>query len=265
MNILVAINKTYFKHFIVMINSFFSNNSGNHSVYIVSNDINNEDIEQEKDKLPNCNYYVIKFNDNLVKDAPKIKWWTKEVYYRLFAKEYLPKEVDRILYLDCDLIVKGNIETFYNGDFKDNYYIGSTNIHSALFKKFLQIKNGAKKNSIYINTGVLLINLKLLREEQDLSKIIPYIKRKGWLLCCPDQDIIHALYGDKILLCDGIIYNLSDRAIKYYKKKYKRNITLEWVDENVKIIHYIGKNKPWNEDYKGILKPYYENYKGSDK
>ena len=264
MNILVTINKGYFQYFLSMISSLSENNQGQHRVFIVSNDMDTSYIQRarEENKLPkNIDVTIIKFDDCLLKDAPQIKWWTKEVYYRLFAKEYLPDDIDRILYLDCDLIVKGNIEELYYSDFQGNYYIGATNIHSPFMKKFLQIKNGAKRKSVYINTGVLLINLQRLREEQDVSKIIAYIKRRGWLLCCPDQDVMHGLYGDKILLCDGFIYNLSDRAIRYYKRKNKKEITIPWVDENVKIIHYIGKNKPWKEDYKGILQGYYEKYK----
>ena len=41
----------------------------------------------------------------------------------------------------------------------------------------------------------------------------------------------------------------------------KDKIDLKWVKKNTKIIHYIGKNKPWKENYKGILKVYYDKYK----
>ena len=259
MNILVTINKSYLRYFLSMINSLCDNNKQEIFVYIVSNDIENYHLKNQN--LPkNLSYQIIRFDDNLISGAPTIKWWTKEVYYRLFAKDYLPKNLDRILYLDCDLIVKGDISDFYNTEFNDNYFIGATNIYSSVLKRFLQIKNGASKNSLYINSGVILLNLKLLREKQDTSKIISYVKKRKYLLCCPDQDIINGLYGEKIGLCDGLIYNLSDRAIKRFNKKQDKNINLSWVEDNAKIIHYIGKNKPWKDDYKGILNTYYKRY-----
>ena len=43
------------------------------------------------------------------------------------------------------------------------------------------------------------------------------------------------------------------------KKDYK--IDLNWVEKNNFIIHYLGKNKPWKDNYKGILEDYYKRYK----
>lgn len=77
----------------------------------------------------------------------------------------------------------------------------------------------------------------------------------------PDQDILTALYGDRVKLLDTMIYNLSDRTLNLYNAdptNEKRD--LAWVRENSVVIHYFGRNKPWKENYRGILDIfYYEN------
>ena len=58
----------------------------------------------------------VKINDECFSDAPTLKHWTKEMYYRLLAFKYLPIDLDRILYLDPDILVINPIHTLYNTD-----------------------------------------------------------------------------------------------------------------------------------------------------
>lgn len=79
----------------------------------------------------------------------------------------------------------------------------------------------------------------------------------------PDQDVISTLYGHKIKIEDGYVYNLNERKIRGWNRRHgkKGKIGPEWVEKHAKILHYIGRNKPWNEKYRGILKPYYDRYR----
>jgi lipopolysaccharide biosynthesis glycosyltransferase len=142
-----------------------------------------------------------------------------------------------------------------------NLYVATTNIHSKLFRRFILWKNGATKEHVYANTGVLLMNLSLLRKEQSVDEVLAYVRRKRWLLTLPDQDIISTLYGLKIALVDNKIYNLSEREIRWYNRRHAKKIDEDWVERHAKIIHYLSKNKPWKQGYKGILKPWYDKYK----
>ena len=88
-----------------------------------------------------------------------------------------------------------------------------------------------------------------------------FIEDKKYLLTLPDQDVISTLYGKKILLLNTYIYNLSEKMIKLHNLSQKEDkIDLDWVEKNTIIIHYRGRNKPWKENYKGILLPYYKKY-----
>lgn len=264
MNVLTAINKRYMPYFAAMINSLADNNPGEHTVYIATKEVTNEDIQSYvlQGKLPrHIRFVPVAFNDEILKGARTLKKWPTEVYYRIFAKDFLPEDIDRILYLDSDMIIKGSLEELYTKDFENNYFVATTNIHNPFFRWFILTKNGAKKGSVYANTGVLLMNLHLLRKEQKIDEVLSYIKKRNWALTLPDQDVISGLYGTSIKLVDNKIFNLSEREIRHQKRKKKLVIDEKWVEENAKIVHYLSKNKPWKEKYKGILKPWYEKYK----
>ncbi len=262
MNILTCINKRYLPYFTAMISSLADHNAGEHTVYIVTSEVTDDDIKPYRKYIPErVKTVTVKFDNSLIKGAPTVKRWPKEIYYRIFAAQYLPESVDRILYLDSDMIINGDLSELYERNFDGQYFIATTNIHNRLFRRFILWKNGATKKHVYANTGVLLMNLVLLRKEQRIDEVLSYIKRRKWLLSLPDQDVISTLYGLKISLVDNKVYNLSEREIRWNKRHKKANIDEKWVDENTKIIHYLSRNKPWKEGYKGILKPWYDKYK----
>ena len=74
----------------------------------------------------------------------------------------------------------------------------------------------------------------------------------------PDQDIIVSTYGDKIKLVDSLKYNLGERTLNTYNMNHPQNpIGLKWICKNTVIIHYFGRNKPWNKQYRGRLNCFY--------
>lgn len=87
-----------------------------------------------------------------------------------------------------------------------------------------------------------------------MGKIRAYALDKQYALILPDQDILTALYGDRVKLLDAMIYNLSDRALTLYNADpthKERNVN--WVRAHSVVIHYIGKNKPRLDGYLGVL------------
>ena len=121
-----------------------------------------------------------------------------------------------------------------------------------------QLRLGLGQAVPYINTGVLLMNLAALRQEQDEQAVIDYAKDRGQWFMLPDQDIITALYGSRIRLLDTMIYNLSDRMLATYNANpLNEKRPLSWVKANAAIIHYCGSNKPWKKNYIGVLDCFY--------
>jgi len=262
-NILVAINKGYLKYFLTMVKSLTSSNPDSFfDVYIMHSNLDDMDKALIASNISNkINPIYLYMDKSLFKGAPQVKRYPYEIYYRIFAPQLLPEHVERILYLDSDLIVHNNINELYNMNFEGNYFVACTQIRG--FVTWLnRIRMGVGRKYFYMNTGVMVMNIKELRKVIEPEKIFKFIKRNGWRMYLYDQDVLFKFYGNKIRLIDPKIYNLPDRYITFYNLRHKKKnkIDLAWVEKNNVIIHYLGRNKPWKPNYKGILAGFYKKY-----
>lgn len=261
MNILLTINKKYVKLVNILLNSIqLSNKDTKFDVYILHRELDIEDkniieVGLDSDKF---NIKMIKIDEEEIKTFPEYqKRYPKEIYFRLFATKYLPEKIDKILYLDSDTLVINKLDELYNMDFEGNFYIATTHVKKIL-RKINEVRLRIDDDVPYINTGVLLINLKELRKIDVQKEVCEFVENNSKKLMLPDQDIITALYGNKIKIVDALRYNLGDRDLNLYNLNHIKNpIGLKWVKENTVIIHYYGRNKPWNKNYRGKLGVFY--------
>ena len=141
-----------------------------------------------------------------------------------FARCYFSKVLneDRILYIDADAIVIDNIQDLWKMDLEGNVIAG---IHEGgEWDKYLGLKGF---DDTYINSGVLLMDLKAIRQQGIDDKIIELLNTKKFHL--PDQDVINIVCKDKIKQLSNI-YNSTD--------------TTGYTDK-AKIVHYIRSAKGW--------------------
>lgn len=262
MNILTTLNSKYIRQLVVMLTSIAFSNPGEHfDVYIAHSSLEKEDFDFIRSHIDSEKFHItgIKVDDEALHDAPITDRYPREMYYRIFADRYLPKQLDRVLYLDPDIVVINSIESLYNIDFGDCLFAAASHVKETLLK-FNEIRLNMPENGSYINSGVLMMNLKLLRNAQNVEEIYDYIESFKNRLLYPDQDVLSGIYGDKILPLDPMVYNLSDRYLLMYNlnpKNFNDRKDLNWVKNNTVIIHYYGRNKPWKNDYKGELGQFY--------
>lgn len=260
MNVLVAINKGYLRHFYVMLTSLLDNTQSELFVYVMHDDLEADDKERIKNRFSRARFSFIFMEKSLCAGFPTTKRYPYTIYYRIFAPLLLPKGLDRVLYLDCDLVVHNPIDEFYGQDFQNRVFVACS--HTGRWMRFInRVRLGGDKDSVYMNTGVLLMNLTLLRELINVEKLKEYTLRCKRRLVLFDQDVLYAFFGNQVLEEDSLVYNLSDRQIRLHNWFHRDKITADWVEENNVIAHYIGRNKPWKKGYKGILDKYYQYYK----
>lgn len=231
---------------------------GYYDVFVLHSDLE-ESIQRamERDFQERVTFHFLQVPEELFADFPETARYPRQIYYRLAAPLLLPRELDRILYLDVDVVVINSLRTFYEMDFESSYFVGCTHTREFL-TKLNQARLQSDKAVAYINTGVLLMNLNVLRQVIRLEEISAYVREHEKALILPDQDILTALYGDKIKLADSLRYNLSDRVLNFYNGSHpKEKRDVNWVRRNTAIIHYCGRNKPWNEGYTGTLGVFY--------
>ncbi len=201
-------------------------------------------------------FHPIVVSDAAFAHAPTSKRYPLEIYYRLFAAALLPAHLDRILYLDPDIVALRSIASLYDMPLDKALFVGCTHTFPVL-TKFNQLRMGVDASTPYLNTGVLLMNLTQLRALVHPDQIVNYIEKKRRVLMLPDQDILIGLFGDHLVAIDPLVYNLSDRYLRQHNRRSDPKIDLRWIEDHTVFIHYCGRNKPWRSRYYGVLDSYY--------
>ncbi len=164
---------------------------------------------------------------------------SRAMYYRLLIPECLP-QYDKVLYLDCDLVVMSSLSELIKVDMGECLIGGVVDYPDAELADYAE-KQGLDCRS-YINSGVLLINCKAFAEagirEQAFAKVqaCPDLRY-------PDQDLINVLCKGRICQLPGV-WNVQ--AFKKYANlfpEYKEQYALDL--EHAKILHYSTHLKPW--------------------
>ena len=236
-NICLASDNNYSKYLAVTMASILKNANIDDELffYILDGGIEEDSKAKifELNEIKKCNISFVNPNTSNLEDfALQTNYISVATYYRLQIASLLPKDVDKVIYLDCDILVLKSLKDLFLENI-DNYFAGACedvweyNLH----------------NMFFINAGVLLINLKLWRQEQIEQKLIDYaIKNK-----VNDQIVINYVLTGKIKPLD-LKYNLQNSAYLYvytHRLKYANESALLKSLDNVYIIHYIGQLKPW--------------------
>ncbi len=255
MNILVTLNSGYVPPLCVMLRSLVQSNPRTaFDVYVAYSALQESDFEKIGEAVEGSGSRIIavRVPAELFSGAPILKRISKETYYRLFAAAYLPKSLDRILYIDPDTLIVGNLSPLYNIDFGENFYAGCG--HLAPFVNFINTARlGMMPHSTYINAGVLMLNLHALRSFFAPQEVFSYMRGHAHTLFLADQDVLNALYGERILQLDENIYNLDERCFRRLCAQRGEAAAWDFVRNNTCIVHYNGKYKPWKPNYKGAL------------
>lgn len=264
MNILVTLDQNYVLPLRVMLKSLFSNNAGEiFRIYMLHTDIPGEvcDDLDRFCRVHGSSLESIRIADGAFSDAPVFRHYTKAMYYRLLAFQLVPNDIQKILYLDPDILVLNPVRPFYELDITDYLYAGAT--HSAfvgITKYINQIRLGNIDMAEYFNSGVLMMNLEKQRREISEREIFDYVKKYENMLILPDQDVINALYGKKILPVDDTLYNYDARLYTIYNLLSGGEQDLDWVMRNTVFLHFCGKSKPWQKKSINKFNPLYKHY-----
>ena len=261
-HILVTLDRNYLKVLSVMLYSLSqSDPEGVYTVYVVNNTLTEEDFASLSALLPRTELVNVRVPEDLLQNAPVSDRYSTEMYYRLFAARYLPQQLERILYLDPDLVVLHSLRSLYQIDFDSKLFAAASHIESRTFRELNRRRLHLSEHAKYLNSGVMMMNLALLRKESPQT-IIDYIQSHKATLLLPDQDVLNALYADRTVPLDPLVYNLGEKylRLKNLHLPPQEKLTLDWVRSNTAIVHYYGRNKPWKEHYRGSLGIFYHEW-----
>ena len=169
-------------------------------------------------------------------------YYSKETYYRFFIPDLFP-DYDKVLYLDCDTIILGDISELYNENIKD-YFVAAAQEEVMqtvpLFGEYTRKVLGVPTEQ-YFNAGVLLINNKRFLKFKIAEKFVELSKQYVFRVT-QDEDYLNVLCKKRVKIVD----------LGWNKTAYKNPA---FDDKNLKLVHYKINWKPWH--YKDTL---YEEY-----
>ncbi len=181
---------------------------------------------------------------------------SEATYYRLYLTELLPKEIDKVIYLDCDIIVEKDLKNLWDIDIS-KYYAGVVEDEGSVRQ---QRRLKLPSENKYFNAGVLLLNIKILRNFDFKKACLTYFYANESIITLQDQDILNGVFNGKckfLPLCwnaNGRIYQGNN-----LEKSYSREEEIE-AGYNPSIIHFTDVNKPWKYTCQHPLKEEYWKY-----
>ncbi len=252
-NILCATDKNFVPYCGIMLTSLFENNKDEHIVVylLVDDTVKEQDkskylflAEQYKQSIQ-----IIQVDASTFEKYPVYnKQWTNSIYYRLLAAELLPDSVDKIIYLDADIIVTRSIREMWKIDIK-KYALG---VVQDIWAPNQQVYDrlGLENDKCYFNSGSMILNLKYWRVHDLSKKYMTYIKDNFEKLWFNDQDTLNGVLFDQKLMLP-VTYNFQ---VLFLKKSLFDEMTDEQKKDilattNPLIMHYSASTKPWMIKY----------------
>lgn len=244
-NVCLATDKNYLQFAGAVIASILKNAAHNDNLvfYILQDSL--EDIDRNKlielNKIKQCEFRFITPDFSNLPNGKFLKYITRASLLRLQLPDLLP-DVERIIYLDCDVIVMTSLRELWETPTGKAIGAGAADYNSGLSD---HQKSIGCNELTYINSGVFVFNLEIARKENITVKFLETandLKERATLL---DQDIINVTLGEKRHILP-LKWNLATGYFKrqYDVQYYSEQEIAEAVNEPG-ILHFSGKKKPW--------------------
>lgn len=265
-NICFTFDDNYIKYALIAIYSILKERVSPFPIhfYILGNNVSNLSVFKKFSKFKNVSVYTSNIDlDQYISFDLQFRHCTKAVELDLLIPE-LPvlKDLDRLLYLDPDIIVRKDISSLYFQDLKGKALGCVKDYGCACVFNNKPVDLNAYKN---INSGVMIMDIKKLQKKNFTKICLDYLKKRKLI----DQDIINNLFSNDILFLDPI-YNHSwhkqliikgnycniDLYNQLYKTQYK---SIEELNDKSVILHFHGDKEKMLKENK-ILKDMFDNY-----
>lgn len=280
MNIVLATDDNYAQHCAVVLASIVSHNK-NVSFYVITDglsSLNEENLKSVITRDTDSIEFVLVDKSRIqsmlpMPDNTEISHISIATYYRLFLAELLPVDIEKVLYLDCDMVVRGSLSPFYDKDLQGKA-LAACYLNNAFGRvKKVYSRLHYLEEYKYFNAGALCINLKYWRENNVQSQLLEFAKNNMENIVYHDQDILNAVLHRDVVHVSPL-YNMD---LSYITEDEAQNYDLpfeklEDIFNNPVVVHYVSRPKPWeyacyhpycSEYYKYLDKTVYAGWRPS--
>lgn len=244
-NVCIACDDNYSRYAAVVAASILKNAQQDDELkfYILDGGISDENKDKMRGlkSIKNCEFNFVKIDNSLFEDYMKVKthgYISLPTFYRLKAASLMP-EVDRIIYFDCDMVVNSSLKDLFNSDLGEFAIGGVSDIKKTM----------VRRNPTYVNAGMLVMDLKRIREENIEQQFLDWTREHFDEIKVGDQQIINEVLKGKIQLLP-LKWNVQS-------SNFTNRSSYE-VRPNV--IHYVGNQKPWKFGNWNYFKWFYREY-----
>lgn len=262
-NIVCTIDNNYVQHCGVMIYSLIRNSKHrNFFFYIIHDNLKHKEERKLKVFLKKLgiSFDFIAIDSIKLQSAYTSHHITIATYFRLFIPELISQSIDKILFLDSDIIIKHDISNLWEIDVSaySHAAVQDPNISND-FKRNL----GINENNLYFNAGVMLINLQKWRDLDITSKALQFMQDHSDKIVYWDQDVLNFLLQGKWLKIQSywnaqqaFFKDCSDTELQITADEFQKTRF------DPSLIHYTGGGvcKPWHYYCNHPLKGEYYKY-----
>ena len=250
MNIAICIDNNFIMQAGVFITSIKQTNKNNKiNIYVLSEALS-EDSKKSLNSITKDSNIILNFVKIDLSSLPPLPLEGKNhisvaTYYRILLPFILPDNIEKILYLDCDMLVLDDLSPLYDSDI--------SNLNAAatidMFNDDIRINERLmySKEAGYFNAGMLLMNLTNWRKNKISEKAIDFIKNYPEKCEAHDQDALnHALDGSYLKV--SARYNMQLDFFCDFNNLIVNESFYSDIEESREkpcIIHFTGPTKPW--------------------
>lgn len=117
-------------------------------------------------------------------------------YLRLFAIDWIQDDIDKLLYIDCDVTCEGSLNGLFSTDMNGHVVAAVLDMLPSLHRPYI----GFKEEDKYFNSGVLMFDVKQWKEKKCSKKVMDLLNSSGSVFPCHDQDLINVVFKNEILV-----------------------------------------------------------------
>ncbi|WP_240091625.1 glycosyltransferase family 8 protein [Proteus mirabilis] len=228
-NIAYSVDNNFIKYAIISIISIIKNDKEKYHFHIFYSNISDDNLDKiKKLELEGCALTLYKINVNIFKNMQVKENLPISMYFRLIIPQVLHPFINKVLYLDADIICINKLSDIFSYNLKNKIAGVINHAYIDPYVSSLSLNN----TEYYFNSGVMLINTEEWKSNKILEKFLIKINESNYKY--PDQDVLNILLENKILYLDG---------------KYNRFIENVRKNDNTTLIHYTGTPKPWKAWY----------------
>lgn len=115
--------------------------------------------------------------------------WHISTFSRLFLLHILPKNVDKIIYIDCDMIIRHSLKRLWEMDMEDSWVMSADDCRGMMYRDNI----GIPRDSLYTNNGLMVIDLKAWKENDVEQLYIDFIRKYNGNITYMDQGVLNGV------------------------------------------------------------------------